>query len=239
MNVAIIVAGGKGLRFGGNRPKQFLELSGTPIIIHTLTRFERSQEIGSVIVVLPAEHMAGFESLVRTFALKKVNRIVGGGPTRAQSVRQGLQTIETADIVAVHDAVRPLVTSQEIDRVVRAADANEAAVLVAPVADTIKQVDGDRITGSLARAHLRRALTPQCFRFHLLKTAYEKLDEFESSAVELTDDSMLVERLGVSVVAVEGSARNIKITSAEDLALAEALMKRADGRQQEAGGSRQ
>ena len=225
MNVAIIVAGGKGLRFGRNRPKQFLELSGTPIIIHTLRQFERSQEIGSVTVVLPAEHVARFDSLAETFELKKVGPVVSGGATRAQSVWQGLQTIESAEIVAVHDAVRPLVSPEEIDRVVQAATTSGAAVLVAAVADTIKQVDDGRITGTLARVRLRRALTPQCFRFDLLKTAYEKLSEFERSGIELTDDSMLLERLGVTVVAVEGSARNIKITSEEDLALAEALIK--------------
>jgi len=97
--------------------------------------------------------------------------------------------------------------------------------LTAPVADTIKRIDGDHILQTILRADLRRALTPQCFRFDILKRAYEQLDELESSGVEITDESFLVERLGVAVVTVEGSARNIKITNKADLEQAEALLR--------------
>ena len=175
MNVAIVVAGGKGVRFGGDRPKQFLEVNGSPIIIHTLRQFERCREIGSVVVVLPAEETAGFQSLIEKFALKKVTRIVAGGATRAQSVKQGLAVIEDADVVAVHDGVRPLVTPDEIDSVVNAANESSAAILVARVSDTIKDVKSDRVVNTLPRVNLRRALTPQCFRIDVLKQAYEQL----------------------------------------------------------------
>src|SRR2546423_2779915 len=205
MNVAIVVAGGKGTRFGGNRPKQLLELNGIPIIVHTLRRFELSKLIESVVVVLPAEEFTTFQSLVEQFGLQKISQVVAGGDTRAQSVRNGLAAIERADIVAVHDGVRPLVTSDEIDSVVTVATETGAAILVGPVSDTIKQVREDRATGTLPRPGLRSALTPQCFRFDMLKRAYEQLTEIESN-VEITDDSMLVERLGVSIVAVPGSA---------------------------------
>ncbi|MGQ0763729.1 MAG: 2-C-methyl-D-erythritol 4-phosphate cytidylyltransferase [Acidobacteriota bacterium] len=225
MNVAIVVAAGKGSRLGGARPKQFLELAGVPVIIHTLLQFERCQEINEVITVLPAEDTAGFESLSKRFELKKAGRMVAGGFTRAQSVRHGLNAISDAEIVAVHDGVRPFATPEEIDQVVAAARENGAAVLTAPVADTIKRVQGGRIIETVSRAELRRALTPQCFRFAILKRAYESLDELESSGPEITDDSLLVERLGVAVVSVEGSARNIKITNAEDLAFCEAILK--------------
>jgi len=225
MNVAIVVAGGKGLRFGGDRPKQFLEVNGSPIIIHTLRQFERCREIGNVVVVLPAEETAGFQSLIAKFALQKVTRIVAGGVTRAQSVKQGLATIEKAEVVAVHDGVRPLVTPEEIDSVVKAASESGAAILVAGLADTIKDVRSDRVVNTLPRVNLRRALTPQCFRMELLKRAYEQLEELEASAIEVTDDSFLVERLGVEVITIEGSARNIKITKEEDLAFAEAFFK--------------
>ena len=224
MNVAIVVAAGKGTRLGGARPKQFLELRGVPVIIHTLRQFERCQEINAVITVLPAEDTAGFESLTKQFELKKAGRAVPGGATRAQSVRNGLNAIDEADIVAVHDGVRPFVTPEEIDQVVAAARQNGAAVLTSPVADTIKRVQDGRIIETVSRAELRRALTPQCFRFAILKRAYETLDELESSGPEITDDSLLVERLGVAVVTVEGSARNIKITNAEDLVLADAML---------------
>jgi 2-C-methyl-D-erythritol 4-phosphate cytidylyltransferase len=125
----------------------------------------------------------------------------------------------------VHDGVRPFVTPEEIDQVVAAARVTGAAVLVAPVADTIKEIEGDRVVRTLARAQLRRALTPQCFRFDILKRAYDQLTRVEADGFEVTDDCLLVERLGVEIVAVEGSARNIKITREEDLALADALLK--------------
>ncbi|HEV8140127.1 MAG TPA: 2-C-methyl-D-erythritol 4-phosphate cytidylyltransferase [Pyrinomonadaceae bacterium] len=224
MNVAIVVAAGKGTRLGGDRPKQFLQLAGVPVIIHTLKQFERSKRIKEVIMVLPAEDTAGFESLAQKFELSKVRRIVAGGGTRAQSVRNGLAAIEDAEIVAVHDGVRPLVTPEEIDEVVGAAERAGAAILTAPVADTIKRVESDRIVETVSRAGLRRALTPQSFRFDILKRAYEQLDELESAGVEITDESMLVERLGVEIVAVQGSDRNIKITSVEDLERAEVLL---------------
>jgi 2-C-methyl-D-erythritol 4-phosphate cytidylyltransferase len=224
MNVAIVVAAGKGTRFGGNRPKQFLDLNGAPVIVQTLRQFERCTEIESVIVVLPAEEMAGFQSLIEKFDLKKVSHVVAGGNSRAQSVRNGLATIDQADIVTVHDGVRPLVTPEEINRVVRAARVSGAAILVAPIGDTVKAIDNSRVKRTLPRQDLRRALTPQCFRFEILKRAYDCLAEIESSGIEVTDDSFLVDRLGVEIVAVEGSARNIKITNAEDLVLAEALL---------------
>jgi len=229
MNVAIVVAAGKGTRLGGNRPKQFLELDGIPVIIHTLRQFERCREIDEVVIVLPAplteESADTFLSFAKGFGLKKPCQAVAGGPTRAQSVQRGLAAIGEAEVVAVHDGVRPFVTPEEIDQVVAAARVNGAAVLVAPIADTIKEIKGNRVMRTLRRARLRRALTPQCFRFDILKRAYDQLAEVEAESIEVTDDCLLVERLGVEIAAVEGSARNIKITREEDLALAEALFK--------------
>jgi 2-C-methyl-D-erythritol 4-phosphate cytidylyltransferase len=225
MNVAIVVAGGKGVRFGGDRPKQFLEVNGSPIIIHTLRQFERCREIGSVVVVLPAEETAGFQSLVEKFGLQKVAQIVAGGATRAQSVKQGLMAINQADVVAVHDGVRPLVTPNEIDEVVKVASETGAAILVAGVSDTIKDVRSNHVIRTLPRVNLRRALTPQCFRIDVLRRAYEQLEQLEAAAIDVTDDSSLVERLGVEVATIEGSARNIKITREEDLRIAEAFLK--------------
>ena len=223
MNVAIVVAAGKGTRLGGDRPKQFLELGGVPVIIHTLRQFERCTQINEVITVLPAEDSAGFESLAQKFELRKAKHAIAGGATRAQSVRNGLAAIASAEIVAVHDGVRPFVTPQEIDEVVVTAQKSGAAILAGAVADTIKRVEGDRIVETVPRAELRRALTPQCFRFDILKRAYEQLDELESQGVEITDESFLVERLGIAIVTVEGSSRNIKITTESDLAFASQL----------------
>lgn len=225
MNVAIVVAAGKGTRLGGDRPKQFLDLGGVPIVVHALRQFERSREISEVITVLPAEETAGFESLAKKFELTKAIKAVAGGATRAQSVRRGLSAITEAELVAIHDGARPFVTPDEIDRVIQAAKRSGAAVLTAPVADTIKRVAGEHIIETLTRAQLRRALTPQCFRFSILKDAYSALEALEADGMEITDDSFLVERMGIEIVSVDGSARNIKITNAEDLAVAEAIMK--------------
>jgi len=223
MNIAIIAAAGAGTRMASDRPKQFLLLAGTPVIFHTLKPFEECESIHDVIVVLPAEESAGFLSMAQSLGLKKVARVVPGGATRADSVRRGLMSVGSAELVAVHDGVRPFVTVAEIDRTIAAAQADGAAILVGPVTDTIKQVSDQTVVETLDRDVLRRALTPQCFRYELLRRAYERADVNDPS---LTDESALVEQLGHRVTVVEGSARNIKITTTEDLAVAEALLKR-------------
>ena len=223
MNIAIIAAAGAGTRMASDRPKQFLLLAGTPVIFHTLKVFEECASIQEVIVVLPVEESAGFLSMAGKMGLRKVARVVPGGATRAESVKRGLMAIRsaTAEIVAVHDGVRPFVTVDEINSVVAAAHADGAAILVAPVTDTIKQVNDRAVVKTLDREVLRRALTPQCFRYELLREAYQRADVNDPS---LTDESALVEQLGHRVSIVEGSARNIKITTAEDLVVAEALL---------------
>jgi 2-C-methyl-D-erythritol 4-phosphate cytidylyltransferase len=224
MNIAIIAAAGAGTRMASDRPKQFLLLAGTPVIFHTLKVFEQCDNIDEVILVLPAEESAGFLSLAGKFGVRKVARVVPGGATRADSVKRGLMAIRsaTAEIVVVHDGVRPFVTVEEIDATVAAAKADGAAILVAPVTDTIKQVADEAVVKTLDRGALRRALTPQCFRYELLREAYQQADVNDPA---LTDESALVEQLGRRVRIVEGSARNIKITTAEDLVVAEALLK--------------
>ncbi len=209
---------------GGKRAKQFLELAGIPVIIHTLRRFEQCASIHEVVVVLPAADTAGFLALADQYALRKLARVVTGGPTRAESVWRGLKTVRaaTAEIIAVHDGVRPFVTPEEISATVEAALDSGAAVLAAPVVDTIKEVSDGMVVRSLERASLRRALTPQCFRYEILHRAFR---EARSLGEDTTDDSFLVEQLNVPVRVVEGDARNIKITRPEDIALAEILLK--------------
>ena len=223
MNIAIIAAAGAGTRMASDRPKQFLLLAGTPVIIHTLKVFEQCESIQEVIVVLPAAESAGFLSLAAKFGLRKVSRVVPGGVTRADSVKRGLLAIRaaTAEIVVVHDGVRPFVTAEEIDAVVAAAKSDGAAILVAPVTDTIKQVRDRFIVRTLDRGELRRALTPQCFRYELLRQAYQTADVADPS---VTDESVLVEKLGVPISVIDGNPRNIKITTVEDLAIAEVIL---------------
>ena len=224
MNVAIIAAAGAGTRMAGKRPKQFLELAGTPIILHTLKPFELCDSIHEIILVLSAAEPAGFLALAREAGLRKVKRVVPGGTTRAESVYRGLLAIRsaTANIVAVHDGVRPFITPLEITQTVEAAEANGAAVLTGLVTNTIKEVKKGEILRTMDRNSLRSSLTPQCFRYDLLRRAYDGVDVLDP---ELTDDSVLVERLGIKVKTIEGSRRNIKITTPEDLVIAEAFLK--------------
>ena len=223
MNIAIIAAAGTGSRMASDRPKQFLQLAGTPIIFHTLKPFELCESIQEVIVVLPAEEAAAFLALAGKQGLRKLARVVSGGATRADSVKRGLSAIRsaTAEIVAVHDGVRPFVTVEEIDNTIAAATRDGAAILATPATDTIKLVEGDVVVRTLERRNLRQALTPQCFRYELLRNAYELADVNDPS---LTDESALVERLGHKVTIVEGSARNIKITTPRDLLIAETFL---------------
>jgi 2-C-methyl-D-erythritol 4-phosphate cytidylyltransferase len=223
MNTAIIAAAGRGSRMVSDRPKQFLHLAGMPIIFHTLKPFEACDSIQEVIVVLPAEESAGFLSMAGKFGLRKLVKVVPGGETRADSVKRGLMAIRraTAEIVAVHDGVRPFVTVEEIQRTVAAATKKGAAILVTPVVDTIKQINDDIVLRTLDRNQIGHALTPQCFRYEILRRAYENIDVNDPS---FTDESSLVERLGEPVTIVEGSPRNIKITTQLDLALAEAYL---------------
>jgi len=223
MNSAIIVAAGSGKRFGGKTPKQFLEILGKPLIIHTFQRFEACREIDEIILVLPSTETAKFLQIAGKYNLKKLSKVVAGGKTRAESVWKGLKNIRsaTAEIIAVHDGARPLVSVEEIAETVKSAKETGAACLVSAVTDTIKEVSGGKIARTIDRLTLRRALTPQCFRYEILKRAFENADLSEAA----TDECFLVEKLGQKIAVVEGSARNIKITHREDLILAESLLK--------------
>jgi 2-C-methyl-D-erythritol 4-phosphate cytidylyltransferase len=222
MNVAIIVAAGRGSRAGAGRAKQFREISGIPVIIHTLARFERCETVGESVVVLPADAREEFLALARSHGLRKVARAVAGGATRAESVLRGLETLEGDGVVAVHDGVRPFVTPEEIDRTVREAEEYGAAVLAMPAVDTIKVVENGAVIRTPERASLWQAQTPQCFRIELLRRAYAQPGAL---GPDPTDDSSLVERLGATVRVVEGGAHNFKLTTPRDFALAEMVLK--------------
>ncbi len=224
MNYAIIVAAGSGTRFGAEKPKQFLEILGKPLIVHTLEIFEACPLVDKIILVLPPLQTESFRAVAGKYDLKKLVKTVAGGKSRAESVRNGLDAVngEASDVIAVHDGARPLVTIEEIAATIEKAFETGAACLTAMVSDTIKQVFDGKITRTIDRANLRRALTPQAFRFDLLKRAFAE-NEINETA---TDECFLVEKLGVEVSAVEGAARNIKITAPEDWLLAEMLLRK-------------
>jgi 2-C-methyl-D-erythritol 4-phosphate cytidylyltransferase len=223
MNSAIIVAAGSGTRFGSKTPKQFVDLSGTPLIIHTLRRFESCGDIDDIILVLASNETSGFLKLAEKYPIKKLSKIVAGGKTRAESVYKGFQAIRSlnAKIVAIHDGARPLVSAEEISQTIAKARETGAACLMATITDTIKKIDNGVIIETVNRNILRRALTPQAFSYQLLKRAFTENELSET----VTDECYLVEKLGINVSIVEGNSRNIKITTPEDLVIAEALLK--------------
>jgi 2-C-methyl-D-erythritol 4-phosphate cytidylyltransferase len=226
MNTAIIVAAGSGTRFAKAQLKQFVPVLGKPLIIHTLQRFEASPAIDNIILVLSADGLETFKGMREQFPVSKLTAIVIGGSTRAESVNNGLSAVEAApdDIIAVHDGARPLVEVDEITRTVQKAMASAAACLVAAVTDTIKGVEGDAIVRTVDRGTLRRALTPQAFRYDLLRRAFDSSELGD----DVTDECFLVEKLGVPVAMVAGSVWNIKVTHPEDIFVAEALLSRRD-----------
>jgi len=222
MNTAIIVAAGSGTRFGGAKAKQFLEIFGKPIVVYALERFEFCPSIDEIILVLPAAEIENFSKIAAKYNLKKLTKIVEGGETRAASVLNGFRAIDSkrCEIVAVHDGARPLVTVEEISKTIDRARETGAACLAAKVTDTIKEIADGKIVRTVERANLRRALTPQTFRYEILRRAFEACKINEAA----TDESFLAENIGVEVSIVEGGAQNIKITRAEDLILAEILL---------------
>lgn len=222
-NTAIIVAAGSGQRFDAAQPKQFADLLGKPIIIHTLERFEACPEIDEIVLVLSDEGREHFKKIEDKFEISNLRSVITGGKTRAESVKNGLDavTANDKDIVAVHDGARPLVSVDEITRTVSKARETGAACLVAEVTDTIKEIENGCILQTVDRGRLRRALTPQAFHYGILKKAFDGIDLSDA----VTDECFLVEKLGVKIATVDGSAMNIKITRAEDLFLAKALLK--------------
>lgn len=218
MNTAIIVAAGFGTRFGSDIPKQFVEILGKPVLIHVLERFQECAEIDSIVLVVAADEVERTKKILEKYPFSKLTGITSGGRTRAESVYKGLHNIDPATvIVAVHDGARPLVSTEEIKQTIEKAMEFDAACLVAPVTDTIKEIDGQMIIGTVDRRNLRRALTPQAFKIELLNEAFAD-GNFDEA---VTDESYLVEKLGHAIAYVAGSSKNIKITHPEDVRIAE------------------
>ncbi len=223
MNVAIIVAAGSGTRFGGEKPKQFLEICGKPLLIHTLEKFENCTAIDEIVLILSEPEIKTFRQTLEKFNLKKLSKIISGGKTRAESVGNGIASLDKnlVQIVAVHDGARPLVSPQEIAESVEKAKEFGAVCLVGKVTDTIKQIENGKIIATIDRENLRRAQTPQTFRFDILQKAFAP-ENFDALA---TDECFLVEKAGFEIAFVEGRAKNIKITTREDFAIFESFLK--------------
>jgi len=241
MKVAVIIpAAGLGTRMSpapsakSKIPsKQFTELGGTPILIHTLRKFAASARVTEILVALRKDEIPGFRERLQSEGLhEKRVELVEGGEHRQQSVANALAAVSAAndDIVLVHDAVRPFVTPEIIEEVIRGAEKFGAAIAGLPAVDTIKKVertaDGALITATIPREHVVMAQTPQGFRYQVLKKAF---DEALADGFIGTDEASLVERSGHEVAVVMGSPRNIKITAPGDMELAEFYL-RGQGR---------
>jgi len=222
---AIIPAAGLGTRMGAETPKQFLELDGVPLIIFALRRLATCSAITDFFISTRAEDIVSLQDRVGKSALGRPARVVHGGDTRQQSVANALAQVDPAtEIVLVHDAVRPFVTTEQINRVISEARSRGAAILGIPAIDTVKEVkraslpeDVALITATIPRERIVLAQTPQAFTYALLRDAFRKAQQDDVTA---SDEAALVERFGHDVFVVLGSERNFKITRPADMELA-------------------
>jgi 2-C-methyl-D-erythritol 4-phosphate cytidylyltransferase len=219
---AIIAAAGRSERMGG-RDKLFAVVGGEPLLAHTLIAFALCPGVDRVVLVVSPENVERGRELVAEAGFSKVAAVCQGGERRQDSVRNGLEALASCQWVVVHDGARPLVTAGLIERGLEAAKETGAAIAALPIADTVKEVEPPGLIGrTLSRGQLWAAQTPQVFRYDILRQAHQR------APGEATDDAALVEKLGYRVKVFEGSPRNIKVTTAADLALVEALL--AQGR---------
>ena len=221
---ALIVAAGKAVRFGGAVPKQFRELCGQPMLTWTITRFEQAASIDQIVVVVAEEHLLyASQKVMDPFGFRKVQKIVIGGETRRESVARGLKSLPlSTTLVAIHDGARPLVSPVDIDRVVKAAATERAAMLAIPATDAIKRVKERYILGTLDRDSIYQAQTPQVFQYDIIMEAHRAADEY----IAVSDDSSLVEARGFKVRVVEPTSPNLKVTTIDDFLIAEMFLKR-------------
>ncbi|MBV8171452.1 MAG: 2-C-methyl-D-erythritol 4-phosphate cytidylyltransferase [Candidatus Eremiobacteraeota bacterium] len=226
MNIAAVVAAaGRGNRLG--KPKQLLELGGKPMVAWSLELFERTQAINAIYIACETDERARFEALVHEVAPSKGRAVVVGGATRQASVHAALSEIALpCDLVVVHDGARPFLRADVLMRAIAAAHHGVSAVVGVPVKDTIKEVRASSIERTIPRETLWAAQTPQVFPYDVLIAAHARA---LSDGVQETDDAALVERLGAPVTVVMGSYDNIKITTAEDLEMAQ-LRARSEAR---------
>ena len=226
MIAAIIAAAGFGVRMGHKTPKPYLTLAGKPILAHTLEVFEKAKEIREVVVVVHPDELENCqENVIAPFGFKKVLRLVPGGKERQDSVYHALKTLqreEDLEIILVHDGVRPFITQEQISRVIQGARQHGAAILGIPAQDTLKRVDSqDRVIQTLERRDIWQIQTPQAFQAPLLWRAFV---EAYSRNFYGTDEASLLEELNLPVAVIPGSPLNLKITTREDLELAEAML---------------
>ncbi|MBL0389432.1 2-C-methyl-D-erythritol 4-phosphate cytidylyltransferase [Tumebacillus sp. ITR2] len=223
----IVVAAGSGTRMGSAMKKQYLPLDGAPILVRTLQTLAACPTVHRIVLVVAAEDVPYISELIEAYHLSKIGDVVAGGRERQDSVRNGIGALlHNTEIAAVHDAARPLVTPEEVEAVLTAAKMFGAATLGVPVKDTIKRVDQGQVRETLQRSDLWAVHTPQAFRCEWLAEAHMRAWEQDYTG---TDDASLVEWAGYPVSMVEGLYSNLKVTTPEDLVIAEALWRARKG----------
>lgn len=220
---AIIVAAGKGSRMESKIPKQFLALKSRTVLYHTISKFLEAKHVSEIILVIAQEYLESeyLEKSIPVLHSKKI-KVVTGGQTRQDSVFNGLKLIdENSKFVLTHDGVRPLISTAQIDNAIEECQKYEGVIVATPSVNTMKIVDGTRISGSVGRETIWQLQTPQIFKVDILQKAFAKAhsDNFIG-----TDESSLVERISKNIHVFHGNATNIKITVKEDIAIAEAIM---------------
>jgi 2-C-methyl-D-erythritol 4-phosphate cytidylyltransferase len=219
MNAVIIVAGGSGRRMGGPVPKQFLDLNGKPLIVHTIESFYNYDPEIKVVVVLAASHRKFWGSISITYDRGRGIDVAKGGESRYDSVKSGLQHIGDGMVVGVHDAVRPMVSQETIQRCYEAAARTGSGIPVVEMDDSVRMLEEGGGSINLERGKLRRVQTPQVFRSELIREAYG-----QKSELSFTDDASVFEAQYGEVTLVEGNRENIKITTPADLKLSSLIL---------------
>ena len=224
----LIPAAGTGRRMGGGVSKQYLELAGKPILAHTLALFENHPLIDNIYPIVPPNDISYCQQqIIDRYGFTKVRKLVAGGPTRQDSVKNGLDALAEDDLdqpkrpILIHDGARPLFDSKRLSMLIDIVCQTGACTIGVPVKDTIKNVDNNKITDSPDRSRLWQAQTPQGFQYQLIKEAF---DQAAADGFIATDDASLLERLGHPVQMLKGDYRNIKVTTPEDILIAVALL---------------
>lgn len=219
----IIAAAGNSTRYGTGKSKQFLILDNTPVLIKSIQAFEEIDDVKEIIVTARKQDFEIIEDFIAQYGVRKVKHIVEGGATRQDSIYAAVEKVdEKADLIAVHDGARPLIKREVIESVIQKSDEVDAAACAVPVKDTIKIIDSSgKIVTTPERDSLRAVQTPQVFRLSLYKEAIEKA---VSDGKQYTDDCQLVESMGYPVYLVDGDYENIKITTPDDLLVAEKFL---------------
>ncbi len=215
---AIIVAGGKGLRMGSELPKQFLLLRGKPLLMHTLAAFKQADADTALLLVLPSSHRTYWQSLCETYEFDLPIQLIDGGETRFHSVKNGLEAVPEGALVAIHDGVRPLVSTALIDRAFAQAAEQGGVIPTIALVDSIRCITAEGGSKAVDRSAYLAVQTPQCFQSTLLKGCYNQpyQDTF-------TDDASVYEAAGHTICCVAGERENIKITTPMDLKIAETV----------------